>query len=49
MKVDYYASNEDLITKLATSGGASGFDIVVPTGPYIPQMIEKGLIQKLDK
>ncbi len=31
MKVDYYASNEDLITKLATSGGASGFDIVVPT------------------
>ena len=49
MKVDYYASNEDLITKLAASGGSSGFDIVVPTGPYIPQMIEKGLIQKLDK
>ena len=49
MKVDYYASNEDLITKLATSGGASGFDIVVPTGPYITQMIEKGLLQKLDK
>jgi spermidine/putrescine transport system substrate-binding protein len=49
MKVDYYASNEDLITKLATSGGASGFDIVVPTGPYIPQMIEKGLLQKFDK
>ena len=49
MKVDYYASNEDLITKLSTSGGNSGFDIVVPTGPYIPQMIEKGLIQKLDK
>ena len=48
MKVDYYASNEDLITKLATSGGASGFDIVVPTGPYIPQMIEKGLLQKFD-
>ena len=49
MKVDYYGSNEDLITKLATSGGSSGFDIVVPTGPYVPQMIEKGLIQKLDK
>ena len=49
MKVDYYASNEDLITKLAASGGSSGFDIVVPTGPYVPQMIEKGLIQKLDK
>ncbi|MEY3166434.1 MAG: hypothetical protein RLZZ343_237 [Actinomycetota bacterium] len=49
MKVDYFNSNEDLITKLSTSGGNSGFDIVVPTGPYIPQMIEKGLIQKFDK
>ena len=49
MKVDYFNSNEDLITKLASSNGSSGFDIVVPTGPYIPQMIEKGLIQKFDK
>lgn len=48
MKVDYYPSNEDLITKLSASSGNSGFDIVVPTGPYIPQMIEKGLLQKLD-
>ncbi|MEY4366343.1 MAG: hypothetical protein RLZZ305_1687 [Actinomycetota bacterium] len=49
MKVDYYASNEDLITKLSSASGSSGFDIVVPTGPYVPQMIEKGLLQKLDK
>ena len=49
MKVDYFNSNEDLITKLSTSGGSSGFDIVVPTGPYITQMIDKGLIQKFDK
>ena len=48
MKVDYYASNEDLITKLSASNGTSGYDIVVPTGPFIPQMIEKGLIQKFD-
>ncbi|MEQ1873288.1 MAG: spermidine/putrescine ABC transporter substrate-binding protein [Ilumatobacteraceae bacterium] len=48
MKVDYYPSNEDLITKLSASNGNSGFDIVVPTGPYIPQMIQKGLIQKFD-
>ena len=46
MKVDYYPSNEDLIIKLAAGAGNSGFDIVVPTGPYIPQMVEKGLIQK---
>jgi spermidine/putrescine transport system substrate-binding protein len=50
MKVDYFGSNEDLITKLSAGGGtSSGFDIVVPTGPYIVQMIEKGLIQKFDK
>ena len=49
MKVDYFNSNEDLITKLATSGGNSGFDIVVPTGPYVVQMVQKGLIQKFDK
>ena len=48
MKVDYYPSNEDLITKLSAANGNSGFDIVVPTGPYIPQMIEKGLLQKFD-
>ena len=34
MKVDYFGSNEDLITKLSAGGGSSsGFDIVVPTGP----------------
>jgi spermidine/putrescine transport system substrate-binding protein len=49
MKVDYYPSNEDLITKLSAANGNSGFDIIVPTGPYIPQMIEKGLLQKFDK
>jgi spermidine/putrescine transport system substrate-binding protein len=49
MKVDYYNNNEDLITKLSSANGSSGFDIVVPTGPYIPQMIQKGLLQKFDK
>jgi spermidine/putrescine transport system substrate-binding protein len=49
MKVDYYPSNEELITKLSAANGNSGFDLVVPTGPYIPQMIEKGLLQKFDK
>ena len=49
MKVDYFVSNEDLITKLSTAGDSSGFDIVVPTGPFIPQMIKKGLLEKFDK
>ena len=47
--LDFYGSNEDLITHLSTSGGASGFDVIVPTGPYVPQMITKNLIQRLDK
>lgn len=42
MKVDYFASNEDLITKLSAGGGtSSGFDIVVPTGPYVVQMVQR--------
>ena len=49
MKIDYYGSNEDLVTKLSAAAGSSGFDVVVPTGPYIPQMLEKGLLQKFDK
>ncbi len=49
MKVDYYTSNEDLVTKLQASKGTSGYDIVVPTGPYIPQMIQNGLLEKFDK
>jgi len=49
MKVTYYPSNEELITKLSAANGNSGFDIVVPTGPFIPQMIEKGLLSKFDK
>jgi spermidine/putrescine transport system substrate-binding protein len=49
MQVSYYTSNEDLITKLAASKGTAGFDIVVPTGPYIPQMIQNGLLEKFDK
>ena len=47
MKVDYYASNEDLITKLQASKGTSGFDIVVPTGPFVPQMIQNGLLAEV--
>ena len=49
MKVDYYTSNEELIAKLSAAKGTTGYDIVVPTGPYIPQMIEKGLLMKFDK
>ena len=44
-----YSSNEEAIQKLQAAGGTSGFDMVVPTGAYIPQMVADGLLQTLDK
>ena len=37
-------SNEELIAKLVAAKGTGGYDIVVPTGVFIPQMIENGLL-----
>ena len=36
---DIYDSNEEAIQKLSAAKGTSGYDIVVPTGAYIPQMV----------
>ncbi|WP_137844080.1 spermidine/putrescine ABC transporter substrate-binding protein [Microbacterium sp. 2FI] len=47
--LDSYASNEELIAKLVAAKGTSGYDIVVPTGVFIPQMIENGLLTKFNK
>ncbi len=47
--VTVYNSNEEAIAKLQASGGTSGFDLIIPTGVYIPQMSADGLIQELDK
>ena len=47
--LDSYSSNEELIAKLVAAKGTSGYDIVVPTGVFIPQMIENGLLSKLNK
>jgi len=46
--IDTYTSNENAITKLVAAQGSSGYDIVVPTGPYIPQMVANNLLQELD-
>ena len=43
-----FSSNEELISKLVAAKGTSGYDIVVPTGTFIPQMIENGLLSKLN-
>ena len=47
-KIDIYASNEEVIAKLKAAAGTSGYDIVVPTGVYIPQMVQLDLLEELD-
>jgi len=41
-----YDSNDTALAKV--EAGGSGFDLVVPSGNYVPIWIEKGLIQELD-
>jgi len=43
---DFYESNEEMIAKLR--GGATGYDLVAPTGGYIQPMAEEGLLMPLD-
>lgn len=49
LTVDSYGSNEELISKLVAAKGTGGYDIIVPTGVYIPQMVKNGLLMKLNK
>ena len=46
--LDSYNSNEQLIAKLTAAKGTSGYDIIVPTGPFIPALVENDLVQELD-
>ncbi|WP_233429266.1 polyamine ABC transporter substrate-binding protein [Brevibacterium antiquum] len=48
VQVDSFGSNEELIAKLSTSRGTSGYDVVVPTGANIPQMLEHNLLQEIN-
>jgi spermidine/putrescine transport system substrate-binding protein len=43
---DFYESNEEMIAKL--KGGASGYDLIAPTGSYLPAMADEGLVMPLD-
>lgn len=48
VKVDSYASNEEMYTKVV-GGGAKGYDIVVPSQDYVSIMIEQGMLKELDQ
>jgi spermidine/putrescine transport system substrate-binding protein len=47
-KIDIYASNEEAIAKLTAAAGTSGYDLVIPTGVYIPQMVSLDLLQEIN-
>lgn len=44
---DVFDSNDILETKLLAGG--SGYDVVVPTAPFLARQIQAGVFQKLDK
>ncbi|GIL33946.1 spermidine/putrescine ABC transporter substrate-binding protein [Phycicoccus sp. DTK01] len=46
---DSFGSNEELISKLVAGKGTGGYDIVVPTGAFIPQMVQNGLLAPINK
>ena len=46
VKLDYYASNEEMYSKL--KAGAKGYDIVFPSQDYASIMIAQGMVQELN-
>jgi spermidine/putrescine transport system substrate-binding protein len=44
---DYYSDNEEMLAKLAA--GASGYDIIVPTGNAVEALIRQHALRPLDK
>lgn len=48
IQITVFNSNEEAIQKLAGAKGTGGFDILTPTGPYIPQLVKQDLLEPLD-
>ncbi|MFA6972773.1 MAG: spermidine/putrescine ABC transporter substrate-binding protein [Gallionella sp.] len=44
---DYYSDNEEMLAKLAA--GASGYDLIVPTGNAVESLIRQHALRPLDK
>ncbi len=49
VEIGSFGSNQELISKLSAGRGTSGWDVVVPTSSFVPEMSEHDLLQKLDK
>ena len=48
IEITIFNSNEEAIQKLVTAGGNGGFDVICPTGVYIPQLVGEDLLEELD-
>jgi spermidine/putrescine transport system substrate-binding protein len=48
IEITIFNSNEEAIQKLVASGGNGGFDMICPTGVYIPQLVGENLLEELD-
>lgn len=48
IEITIFNSNEEAIQKLVAAGGNAGFDMICPTGVYIPQLVGEGLLAELD-
>ena len=48
IQVTIFNSNEEAIQKLVTAGGNGGYDMICPTGVYVPQLVGEGLLEELD-
>lgn len=47
VKQDYFSDNEEMLAKLAA--GATGYDLIVPTGNAMDTLIRQGVLIPLDK
>lgn len=46
--VAIFNSSEDLVAQLTAANGKSGYDIIVPTGMFIPELVRRELVEQLD-
>ena len=46
--VAIFNSAEDLVAQLTAANGKSGYDIIVPTGMFIPELVRRELVEQLD-
>jgi spermidine/putrescine transport system substrate-binding protein len=47
-KIDYYSSNEEMLTKIQLTADGEGYDLILPSDYMVRTMIELRLLSKLD-